>query len=249
MKKLKVLSCILSIITSPALYSDTKEVEYEVKKDIGEIVRGIYEIAPGVYDVGGSRSRQDHLNQLKVFNKEILPDVLKFRDAYLTGDLEGLLGSLSDEYYDKLKVNYNSRKKKGEALIKSRKEMREIYKREVLTCTEDKDLGFGLCDFLKNRENAIKNRVKIIISTYGSTDPKYKIGGLAVAFVELDGNNPDHPYSKEFQFVREKGKLQIVDTLYPDRPDIELCVFCYYESGEESVRRIFNSIKQANELK
>ncbi|MDI7208855.1 hypothetical protein QMN03_18540 [Leptospira santarosai] len=245
MKKLKVLSCILSIITSPALYSDTKEVEYEVKKDIGEIVRGIYEIAPGVYEVGGSRSRQDHLNQLKVFNKEILPDVLKFRDAYLTGDLDAFLDYYSKEHYDDLMWKYKFRKKK----VKSIKEMREIYKNDILSCVEPKDYGYELCEFWKDRNNAIKNRVKIIISTYGSTDPKYKVGGLAIAFVELDGNNPDHPYSKEFQFVREKGKLQIVDTLYPDRPDIELCVFCYYESGEESVRRIFNSIKQANESK
>lgn len=234
---------------SLSAFPKEKEVEYKLNKEVGEIAPGVYEIAPEIYEIGTFGQGWDERERKKILIKEVLPDVLRFRDAYLTGDLDKFLNHLSDEYYDYLKVNYNSRKKKGEALIKSRKEMREIYKREVLTCTEDKDLGFGLCGFLKNRNNAIKNRVRVIVRTYDSTNPKFKVAGMAVAFVELDNNNLQEPRSKEFQFVREKGKFRIVATVFPDRPDVEFCVFCYYGSGEEAVREMFNSIKQANELK
>ncbi|EMO14596.1 hypothetical protein LEP1GSC165_2399 [Leptospira santarosai str. CBC523] len=238
MKQFKILVCMILVFLSFSVSPKEKEVEYKLNKQVGEI-------APGVYEIGDFGPGLDDIQREKVLIKEILPDVLKFRDAYFTGDLEGLLGSLSDEYYDKLKVNYNSRKKKGEILIKSRKEMREIYKREVLTCTEDKDLGFGLCDFLKNRENAIKNRVKILARTYESEKFKNHIAAFVIAFVELDNNNPGRPYAQEFAFVKEKGKFKVFD----NRQENELCVFCYYQHGEEMVKDIFNSIKQANELK
>lgn len=247
MKNLKILFYIVFFILSFSIQSDEKEPEYKIKEDIGEIARGVYEISHGVYEGGVSRSREEHIKFKDILTKEVMPVVLKFRDSYLSGDLDAFLDNYSKEYYDDLIWKYKFKKTKKP--IKSLKEIHEAYKNDILSCTEPKDFRYELCEFWKNRENAIKNRVKIVFSTYDSTNPKFKIGGIAVAFVELDNNNLQEPRSKEFQFVREKGNFRIVSTVFPDRPDIEFCVFCYYENGEESVRWLFNSIKQANEPK
>ncbi|EMY77211.1 hypothetical protein LEP1GSC060_1956 [Leptospira weilii serovar Ranarum str. ICFT] len=246
MKRLKVFIYVLCIFTSYLLlYSESKEVEYEVKKDVGEIVRGIYEIAPGVYEIGGSRSRQDHLDRLKVLKKEILPNTLEFRDAYLTGDLDKFFSYFSEDSYRPLIENYNGYlEKEGKPLIKTTKELFSVWKQDILDCRA-KALVYDLCDFWKDRNSAIKNRVKILIGTYETGKFKNNIAAFVVAFVELDNNNPEHPYSQEFAFVKVKGKFKVFD----NRRENELCVFCYYQSGEESVRAIFNSIKQANEPK
>ncbi|MDI7167022.1 hypothetical protein QMM42_17755 [Leptospira santarosai] len=247
MKRFKILVCMVLAFLSLSAFPKEKEVEYKLNKEVGEIAPGVYEIAPEIYEIGTFGQGWDDRERKKVLNKEILSDVLKFRDSYLTGDLDTFLDYYSKEYYDDLIWKYKFKKTKKR--IKSLKEIHEAYKNDILDCMEPKDYRYELCEFWKDRENAIKNRVRVIVRTYDSTNPKFKIGGMAIAFVELDGNNPNHPYSKEFQFVREKGKLRIVATVFPDRPDIEFCVFCYYESGEEAVREMFNSIKQANELK
>ncbi len=246
MKKINILFLLALILSFPSLYSEENGSEYIIKKDIGEIARGLYEISPGIYEAAVSRTRQEHLEQRDIFMEEVLPTALGFRDAYLAGNMDEFLKYFSNEYYDFLIENYNVRLKEGELPIKSRKKAYEIYKRDILNCNEPSFVD-KICDFWKGRKESIKNRVKIIVSTYGSINPKFSIGGMAVAFVELDNNNAKAPYSKEFSFIRENGKFKIIDTLFPDRPDVRLCVFCYYEDGEESVRWLFNAITKANE--